>query len=429
MEKSKRYYTKAIKNYDMGNLSKAIDYCNKSLKEDRGNSASLNLKGLIYYLKGDLESGRNQWKINFKVNSDEISRKYLNDSRNDRDRLEKFREGQRLLKEIKVKEALSIFESLKNSHFNFINLYNNIALCYVRLGEYDTAYYHVKQVLNFDNSNKFSYEIIKSLQDIGAIKHKDRLRQKKIITILAIVGMFLLITSGTYYFAFRSNSNVALINEVNSKNQKKKSEEDVKSEKNDIENKKDEKIDEKIVEDNSKEKVEEKKVFPFNEFNTALSNKDYETIIKDLNEFKVDELNVNDKTLYIKGMELINSEAVEIYYKKALEYMSKKDYKSSINTLNKVYKYSDGIYLNEHIIYMMAVSYESQSDIANALKWYEEYNNKYKDGSYIEGVIYKLAILNKDIDLNKAKQYASDMSDNYSESQYNNSKIKEIINK
>lgn len=429
MEKSKRYYAKAIKNYDMGNLSKAIDYCNKSLKEDRGNSASLNLKGLIYYLKGDLESGRNQWKINLKANSDEISRKYLNDSRNDRERLQKFREGQRLLKEIKVKDALNIFEGLKDSHFNFINLYNNIALCYVRLGEYDNAYYHVKQVLNFDNNNKFSYEIINSLQEIGAIKHKDRLKQKKIIAILATVGIFLLITSGTYYFAFMGNSNMALKDEADSKNQKEKIEENVKSEKNDVENKKDEKIDEKVVEDNSKEKVKEKKVFPFNEFNTALSNKDYEAIIKDLNEFKVDELNVNDKTLYIKGMELINSEAVESYYKKALEYMSKKDYKSSINTLNKVYKYSDGIYLNEHIIYMMAVSYESQSDIANALKWYEEYNNKYKEGSYIEGVIYKLAILNKDIDLDKAKQYASDISYNYSESQYNNSKIKEIINK
>ena len=38
-----------------------------------------------------------------------------------------------------------------------------------------------------------------------------------------------------------------------------------------------------------------------------------------------------------------------------------------------------------------------------------------------------MAIINKNIDINKAKQYASRLSDNYPHSIYNNSNIKDIV--
>ncbi|MGL4730388.1 MAG: tetratricopeptide repeat protein [Clostridium sp.] len=426
MDKSKKLYLKAIKNYDNGNIERAMDYCNKSLKENRQNSASLNLRGLIYYIKGDLEGARNQWKINYKLNDDEIARKYLNDSRSDRDRLKSFREGQKLLKEIKVKEALDIFESLKESHFNFINLYNNIALCYVRLGEYDTAYYHIKQVLNFDNKNKNSYEIIKSLQEIGAIKHKNEVKRKNILITISAIVVFSLISFLAIYWLF---------NDENSSNNKQSESLKIEDKKNDnVQNNdtkqesKEETI-KKETEDTEKEVVEKEETpkFPFESMKSYIEKKNYEEVLKILGQFNLENLSGNDKAMYIKGVQLINSEAVEIYYNRAQELMEKKDYKNSIDTLNKIYKYSDGNYLKEHIIYMMGVCYESQSDIVGAIKWYEEYVNKYKSGSYTESVLYKLAILNKDIDNKKSKQYANEIIKNYPNSQYNNSKIEDII--
>ena len=85
MEKSKKNYMKAMDYYSEGNFEKALIYCEKSLELGRGNSAALNLKGLLYYLKGDLEEARNQWKINYRLNNDDVARKYLEDSSKDRE--------------------------------------------------------------------------------------------------------------------------------------------------------------------------------------------------------------------------------------------------------------------------------------------------------------------------------------------------------
>ena len=39
--------------------------------------------------------------------------------------------------------------------------------------------------------------------------------------------------------------------------------------------------------------------------------------------------------------------------------MKDKKYDSAIETFNSAYKYSEGMYLNEHILFMMADSYDN----------------------------------------------------------------------
>ena len=47
IQKAKKFYLKAKKFYDSGELDKAIEYCNYSIGENIKNPSALNLKGLL----------------------------------------------------------------------------------------------------------------------------------------------------------------------------------------------------------------------------------------------------------------------------------------------------------------------------------------------------------------------------------------------
>ena len=53
-----KLYKKAMDSYCDGNLDKALNYCDKVLRVDRSHSPTLNLKGLIYYVRGNLEEAK-----------------------------------------------------------------------------------------------------------------------------------------------------------------------------------------------------------------------------------------------------------------------------------------------------------------------------------------------------------------------------------
>ena len=68
VQKSKKFYLKAKKFYDSGELDKSIEYCNYSVGENIKNPSALNLKGLILYLRGDIESSQKIWELNLRIN-------------------------------------------------------------------------------------------------------------------------------------------------------------------------------------------------------------------------------------------------------------------------------------------------------------------------------------------------------------------------
>jgi len=77
---------------------------------------------------------------------------------------------------------------------------------------------------------------------------------------------------------------------------------------------------------------------------------------------------------------------------------------------------------------MMASSYEGLEDIENANKYYEIYVDKYlKNGSYTEQCLYSLATNNEGIDKEKSKKYAEILTNGFSKSEYNNSRIESIL--
>ncbi|HEY5523841.1 MAG TPA: hypothetical protein VIK26_00730, partial [Clostridium sp.] len=62
--KKDKAYIKAVRYYEECEIEKAIKKCEESISDSLKNSSALNLKGLLLYLKGDLEGAVAQWKIN-----------------------------------------------------------------------------------------------------------------------------------------------------------------------------------------------------------------------------------------------------------------------------------------------------------------------------------------------------------------------------
>jgi len=415
MEKSKKNYMKAMNYYYEGNFEKALIYCEKSLELGRGNSAALNLKGLLLYLKGDLEEARNQWKINYRLNNDDVARKYLEDSNKDKENLKLFNEGKAAFAQLKIKEALELFKNCEKSHFNFISLNNYLAQCYIKLGQYNNAEKHINEVLKTDKNNKMATETVKLMNDLGVIKYKKKYSNK--ILVGSSAALILLISLSIYTFIKVSyNKNNLIVEDNNKKNNEQKQELSVKEEK-------EEEINKNKVEENKKEENK----FPFEELKIHIDNSKYDDIIKILKDYKNSVLNDNEKQMYIKASNFINKEAIKVYYDKAEEFRNKGDYKNSIKELEKIYEFSEGNYLYEHIIYMLALSYEKESDITTSIKYYEIYANKFKGGDYIENVIYNLAVLNENTNIEKSKKYANEIINKFPYSQFNNSKIENIL--
>ncbi len=76
---NKKEYKKALNLYNNGYIDKAIEICEIGISRSLEDSNLLNLKGLLLYLKGELEEAISLWKINKYHNDDEIAKAYLKD--------------------------------------------------------------------------------------------------------------------------------------------------------------------------------------------------------------------------------------------------------------------------------------------------------------------------------------------------------------
>jgi len=353
--------------------------------------------------------------------------------------LETFALGVAYYKEIRIHEALECFGQCEKSHFNVINLYNYLALCYIKTGQYEKSNHYVNEVLKIQRDNELALDTKKSLIDMGVIKREVNLKKVSLLaTIPLIVAIVIAIyTNWSSISSVKGFDKIPKITAVfkNTKNQQQKSEnKELKSENKELKsNEGSSKVEEnKTAEEKnptSNEEINKIATFNFDEVKKSYDKKDYEKLIQYLEEYNKENLAVNDKALLIKVEEEIRNSGVSFFYDKGITLSKGKDYKGAIDNFNKVYKYSDGNYLQEHLLYMLAYSYEKNLDVENANKYYETYVEKFNKGNYTEATLYSLALINEKIDKEKSKKYAKILVDNYKKSQYNNTRISDILNK
>ncbi|MBY6797736.1 tetratricopeptide repeat protein [Clostridium botulinum] len=410
--KSRKIYTKALDNFNNGNIDKALDLCEKSISMDLKNNSAINLKGLLYYLKGDLISCKNLWKMNYHTNKDTVSYKYLQDAKLDEQFLKKYANAITLIKNNDIEGAIDLLKQCEKTDFNHINVCNNLVMCYIKLGKYNNALEYYEKALSIDKNNDISINIKKELYKKGLIKkHKC----KKIL--IAILVISIISSISIYLFnKFNKTKNISEMknNKITSKESKNKSNIPKKEEAKKTETK--------------KQEIKKEEKIDIQNLNNYIEKKNYIQLYNIYSNYKNKNLDVNSKSVLVKAEKLLKEEGIEYFYNTAMVNTNNKKYKESNDLLLKAYSLGNVNYLYPHIIYLLATNYEAVNNISEAIRYYEIYVNSFMKNDYGDLALYKLATLNEKVDDAKSKNYAKKLSQIYPQSMYNNSNIKRIIN-
>ncbi|MGN2371130.1 tetratricopeptide repeat protein [Clostridium cagae] len=419
-KKNKRFYDKAIKYYQNGDLSKSLKSCEESLSYSLKNPSILNLKGLILYQQGKLDEAITVWKINKDFNNDGIAQNYIHSAKEDEVRVELYELGEKKLKELKIDEAIKIFKKCKESDFNCIKVDTALALCYQKKGEINKCIDYMNKVLVIDRNYKVANQIKSQLIDLKAYKKESNNFVKSMV---ALVGVIFI--CGTVYI-FKDNFKD--INKDNNLSMESinKVEEDVSNSEDVVtENKKESEPKTPDVTTNEQDK---KVLLDVNKLNEHFENGDVDNIYYDLQ--NVNELDVSDeyKGLYRRCVNLLKTSGIEVFYEKGMEEFNIQNYEKANVEFSKAYDYCDGSYLNEHIMFYKAVTLEQLNNSDEAIKLYELYYEEYPKGSYADNTLYNLSLILNNTDREKSIYYADKLRDEFSESIYFNETINQILN-
>ncbi|MDS0527207.1 tetratricopeptide repeat protein [Clostridium sp. SHJSY1] len=409
-------YMKAIRFYEDGELNKALKKCDESISSNLKNAATLNLKGLILYIKGDLEGAKAQWKINSEHNDDIIAKHYIHDSKSDIKRLQLYKLGEGYLKQLKVEDAIGALNECAESDFNSIKVNLALAICYLRKGDYTTSSVYTTKVLKTDKNNQTAKNIAKELKSIGDIEleiHKENNWIKPIMYILIATSIVVGIVIGMKIILNNVNSNSETIDN-------NKIEEEIKLNK-------DQESPKETNESNEKGETKTENLVDFNALELAISNKDFEIIYNGVKKINENDLKGKEKTIYFNGKELLKNEGVSFFYKKGSEFYNQNLFNEAKNEFQKGYEFGEGNYIYPHIIFFKASADEKLGNVDGAISGYEEFYNKFKTETYIEETIYKLALLYKDRDIDKSIMYAKEIRERYPSSIYNNKIISNLL--
>lgn len=401
-------YKKALRYYENGNIDKALTYLEKSISESLKNSGALNLKGLLLYLRGDLDGAVTSWKINYEFNDDAIAKGYIKDSIKDKERLEYYNKAEVLIKQYKLDEAMEYLNKCKESDFNAIKVNISLAICCFKKGKYDESSVYIYKALAIEKNNVICQNIAKDLKkytNIDVINKEYNI--KKIIAVIAVA------ISVTCIFVLGSK----LIN--------KDDEYPPVISDNDIEE--DLEIDKEVEKPESTIDEEVIEKINLEEFEKAITNNEFEKIYSMVTLINKDTTNGKEQALRINAIEKLSNEGCKYFYENGMSSYNNEEYIKAKEDILKAYEYGTESYLYPHILFFAGAVSEKVGD-KNAEKYYKEYLNNKEDNTYVEESLYKLAIFYKDEDLIESKKYAKEINQKYPKSIYNNDIIKGILN-
>lgn len=409
MEKSSKVYLKALNAYNNRNIEKASYLCEKGMKISMKNAALLNLKGLILYLKGDIEDAQKIWEMNYRINHDSVSQKYLNDSLQDSKKFDLYIKALKCIEEFKINEALDLLFECSKSDYNFINVNNYIAVCYIKSGNYEGASQYIQKVLEVDCKNEMALQNRKLIRKYGYKLQGNGINKTFVLVIASIcIIVFsgvILIKNKIYDAHMQSKSH----NEISKVNTAPKVN-----------------LPEKKSLTGAKKKTQ---IFPYDEIKKHIESKNFDEINEDALKWKDESLNINQKALLSKGISLLKTEGTEYFYEKGMKLEKAGNHEGAVQTLKKAYDWGKSSYLYQHIIYFIGVSSEEAEDVQSAIKYYKQYDNTFAGGGYDAAVLYNLAALYDSLDDVKAQDYAHKLIKLYPKSIYNNTKVNYILSR
>ncbi len=399
-----RLYSRAIKYYEEGKLEKALLQCEGAISLNLRNSAALNLKGLLLYLKGNLDEAVATWKINSDFNDDKIAKNYIQDSKADYSKIELFNKGEKHLGRLEIDEAIESFMKCRESDFNSLNVNLSLAKCYLKKCEYALSSFYLIKALEIDRFNNEANNIKRSIESYSNEKvnvANNLLDLKKVVVCIGIILIIIAVPliSNLYIYSVKQKENIdkQYFNDNN------------------------------MNEEVEKEDNKEESSIDFSKIDTYINEKKYLELHNIISKVRVEDLSKEEQVFYYKSKEALEANGVDYLYKRGMESYNNKKYESAKSDMNLAYIYGKENYLYPHILFFNAVIEEKLNDFDESIKFYEEYEKLFSKGEYIEEVLYKLALMYKEKDINKSIYYAKKLKKSYSESIYYNKNIQNIL--
>lgn len=412
MTESINYYNKGMKYFHKGELDKAIANLDIAISHDIKNSAALNLRGMIYYIKGNGDKALNSWKINVDFNNDHIAREYIQSYENDEINDYRYKKALNNIKAFDIDEAISLLEEASRSDYNIVNVRNALAFCYMKQLNFEKAKSNSEMVLDKDCQNRVAKENLEVIKKELGIKINVNTKKYSILLVIAII----VVSAGTVLKMTNTSPSVGLTSEQDENIQKEQgNKEPTKPQ---------------VTDDKKQEKNEDKSdVYNVEFLKSAVQNRDFDSIDKNLKGIDKNNLSEDDKKVIENATKIMKKDGLENFYERARAEFKDKNFSNAKDIFIKATDYSKGSYLEEHIIYMTAVSFEALKDIDSAAKYYEKYIDEDYNGSYTAEVLYNLVLIYDKKDMSKSKDYAYKIINEYSDSIYNNDNIKSILNR
>ena len=424
MSESKEFYNVGVRNFNNGDLDKAIANLDLAISHDIKNSAALNLRGLIYYIKGQANKALSSWEINVKFNDNQIAQKHIEAFEEDKVHLYRYNNAVKVIKEGKIHVAIELLEKAADSDFNVLNVRNALAYCYIKEARYQEAKNCIEIVLKKDKNNKPAKENIEILKKKSGMSVRIKFNKKVYLGAACLVLVILTVgTSVTKNFKkspIKTDNLASIAITQNEEDNAQNTEKPSKNETQKVE----------ITQEEKTENDKESNTLKSKVLKDAIDSKDFNLIAKTLKGAKLDGLSELELDVVNDAKELMKTDGIRELYKNGTSEFNVENFGKAKDKFLMALDYSKDTYLDSHITYMLSATFEKLKDEDNAIKYYSKYEKTDygEEGSYREIVLYKLAILNKDKNKKESEKFARKLVNEYSDSMYNNDNIKAILN-
>lgn len=389
MEELLQYYREGMKYFAEGNLDRALGYLKIAAAEGIDRPEVNDAIALILIYKGKFEEAYKIFLDSSKKFDEGISKRYLSGIGELNNCIEKHNLSIDLINQGKYDEALDHLLFIRNTGFRTINDDILICLLYCIRKEYNNCKEVLEEIHSINKEEIFYYNMRSYLEK------KSYSKLKLYVASIAAIIIF------SSIIIWRPNSNNSY----------------------------------KAQEKN----ISVKQVAATNNVNNTdfyykiLSNLTNDIMKEDLYDFAINDKNLDVSKLDDESKKLYNqlktnykSKAEVYFYKNGSEFYKSGNYKKAYEYLLIASDNMKGDYLDEHIIFYLAKAARASDN--EGVKYYREYVNKYPKGCYREEALYDLAILSyQNNDKREAEKYASIISEQYSNSMYNNSNIRSIL--
>lgn len=415
-----KLWDKALNHYQKGEYNDALNICRKILAKEPNDLLTLNMIGYIMFLNGDLESSKFYWEKSISNGCVE-SKRYLQNVPEYEKLKSLFVEALKDIKNKKVSIAIDKLLICSENDFNRISVGDVLEKCLLANRGIRIQFDYIDALLNqytqYNPPKNISKNYLNKINKMNKHVYANNIKrpllsshQFKISAItvssILICVLFYNVFNNLEFTVFAAKDNTILENQDSNLLPDAEKEGNLTSETLD-----------EITLNTLNQEIEK-----------ALEAKDSDMLYNILNTFSKEDISTDSIDCYEDAEKHLETIGVDYFYKTASDNFKDKDFQSAITFFNKAFKYSEGHYLEPHILYFLGLSYEITDNYTEAIKYFEMYANNFPNEDYSAECLYKLVTLCKDDNIELAKKYAKIIQSNYSNSIYYNKVVKGILN-